>query len=86
MGLVLAVVAMFATTALVDLRSRRLIEPWQVERLLDLPIVGALPATGPSLLPVQPPASSGATAATPPEAVKGPAAAEQEPTRVAGHA
>jgi hypothetical protein len=80
LGVVLAVLVMFGTTALVDVRSRRLLEPWQVQRALDLPILGALPPTPPTLLPDQAPAAA-------PEPVKPAASApEAEPARAAGHA
>ncbi|HVP60705.1 MAG TPA: hypothetical protein VMT11_09105 [Myxococcaceae bacterium] len=91
-GLVFSVLAMFAATALTDVRSRRLIEPWQVERLLELPILGALPPKQPSLLPVQPPLPAAAADAAPAVAAAEPAVPERpatppqepEPARAAG--
>ena len=73
-GLMLAVLSMFGAATLADLRSRRILEPWQIERLLELPILGALPPKEPSLIPTQAPAQR-------PVPVQASAPAEPEPAR-----
>lgn len=45
LGLLAALMAAAGLAALVDLRSRRLVEPWQIERQLGLPVLGDLPRT-----------------------------------------
>jgi hypothetical protein len=45
MGLFAALLATAGVAAMVDVRSRRLVEPWQIERLLGLPVLGDLPRT-----------------------------------------
>lgn len=85
-GFMLAVLSMFGATSLADLRSRRILEPWQIERLLELPILGALPPKEPALVPEQAPAQTPvpvqASAPAEPEPAR-PAEPEPEPTRPA---
>ena len=39
-GVVAALVLALAATLLLDLRSGRIVERWQIERLLELPVLG----------------------------------------------
>ncbi len=90
-GLMVAVLSMFGAASLADLHSRRVLEPWQIERLLQLPILGALPPKTPMLIPEQAPVQTPAQTPVPAQA-SAPAEpepsppAEPEPARAAGHA
>ncbi|HMK73088.1 MAG TPA: hypothetical protein VK454_07095, partial [Myxococcaceae bacterium] len=43
LGLIAALIAAAAGAALFDVRSRRLVEPWQIERQLGVMLLGDLP-------------------------------------------